>query len=275
MPLSTSDKQKVTQLEETIKKKLKDARSCFIAAESLVILITLVTIIEGIFKILDTLDEFDTWTIVFFGAIYAFTPVFSLLQINKLIAESIDFRADKSAYITYIVIACPPIRWIIGTIFAGAGICAYMTGWYFGLACIPNIVGYVFIISSFKTSLEKWNIQYADDIQRYKEEKETQKQLQLHQKEINTVSSLLTKVGNKFFVKYYNQLKDWSEPDILDIIEEDYTEETKRQRIRKAKEIFNSKLHILALKQISDDANIAVDKQTKERAKEILEQLQN
>ena len=139
------------------------------------------------------------------------------------------------------------------------------------------LVGAVCLLVSCCNVVKKYKLEYADEIQKHNERKKQLGQQQAeekqHEKELNTVIALLSKAGNKFFVKYYFELKDWSEPDILDIIQEDYTEETKIQRIRKGQEIFTKRLNKLALEIIADSANNAVDEETKQKANKLLEQI--
>lgn len=283
MELNTSDTQKVEQLEKEIKGWLKKAKISFNVAESLVlvsIFLTIILLASGVREL-----KYSVGAYIGFGVLYVMSPLYKMFYLGEFDEETSFPQKDsdkKVLYIICIVTACPLVRLILGSLFAGMLTCAYFTGWYWGLACIPNFCGYVFIISAYQIAKSKWKIQYADDIQAHTEYKEKKKQLAQKQAEAkqrenerNTVSNLLSKVGNKFFVKYYMQLRDWSEPDILDIIEEDYTEETKRQRIKQAKNIFKYGLNVLALKQISDENNVAVDTQTKEIAKSLLEKIRN
>ena len=275
------DKQKIEELEIYKKNKTKRAKICFIVAESLVLLMVLLTIIVLSIGALQRNDNIAAY--VGFSILYVAVPLVGLLFIrvfNQKLEHPNKDSDKKRDYIFYLVVFCPPVRWIMGILLAGAATCGYMTGWYFGLACIPNFVGYIFIVCAFGDAKNKWKIQYAKDIEYHKQYLEKQKQIaqqetieKQHEKELNTVIALLSKVGNKFFVKYYRELRDWSEPDILDVIQEDYTEETKLQRIRKAKEIFAKQLNKLALQRISDPSNKTVDEETRQQASNLLNQV--
>ena len=279
MSLSASDKTKIKWLKVDIDNLLKKATICFIVAQCAAIISILLIIVFSAVGILD--PNYSKGMYACFGILYGLIPIYSMHMSTRPTETGECTEEDKRIYyITYIVTACPIVRWILCPIFIGFStnfipgwygfsLLAFVeiTGRYFFTVSIPNIIGYFYMISAFKTTRQKWNIENAEAIQRKKEKENLEK-------ENNAMNNLLSQVGNKFLVKYYFQLKEWSEPDILDIIEEDYGEETKRQRIRKAKEIFNKKLEISALKQISDASNVAVDTQTKEKAKQLLNQLQ-
>ena len=274
------NKQQVKAYEDDIKDYLKKAKICFNVTVSLVLFSVLATIIllsTGLVQ-----DGYSIGAYIGFGLLYIAVPICSMLcvrEFNEVVQFPHKDSKKKNIYIFYFVLFCPPIRWIAGSVIGGMFTCAYMTGWYFGLACIPNIVGYIFMAKAYRAARDKWEIQYANEIQASKEYKEKQRQLAAqqavqkeHDKEVATALNLLSKVGNKFFVKYYFQLKDWSEPDIIDIIQEDYAEETKIQRIRKAKEIFDKNLSKVALQMIADISNNTVDEEIRQKANELLEQ---
>lgn len=79
---------------------------------------------------------------------------------------------------------------------------------------------------------------------------------------------LLTTAGMRFFVKYFNYLKSWNTSDILDIIEEDYREQDKWQRIKAAQKIFQKNLQQAALIFIANSSKI--DEATKSKAEDLL-----
>lgn len=80
---------------------------------------------------------------------------------------------------------------------------------------------------------------------------------------------LLSTAGMRFFVKYYDCLMTWNVSDILDIIEEEYTEQDKRQRVSASQKIFKSNLEQTALSIIANSSKI--DEITKNTAKNLIE----
>ena len=166
---------------------------------------------------------------------------------------------------------------ILGEINITSALASTTVGIILGCFSLFSFAGYISMGISYSNVVKKYKIEYAGDIQKEKERKSLitrqQAEEKQHEKELNAVIALLSKAGNKFFVKYYFELKDWSEPDILDIIQEDYTEETKIQRIRKGQEIFTKRLNKLALEIIADSANNSVDEETKQKANKLLEQI--
>lgn len=80
---------------------------------------------------------------------------------------------------------------------------------------------------------------------------------------------LLSASGMRFFVKYYDYLHSWNKSDILDIIEEDYSEKNKRERIEAAQKIFEKNLEKTALKLIRSGSTI--DEETVSIANKLLE----
>ena len=75
------------------------------------------------------------------------------------------------------------------------------------------------------------------------------------------LQELFKAVGKQIFVKYYYYFKDsrnYSVSDIVDIIEEDYTEKSKRSRTGHARMIFNNSWNIEALKIISN-SNVPIE----------------
>lgn len=79
---------------------------------------------------------------------------------------------------------------------------------------------------------------------------------------------LLSVAGMRFFIKYFNYLQGWNKSDILDIIEEDYQEQDKHERIEASKKIFQKNLNQVALEIISE--SIKVDEETKSQAKKMM-----
>ena len=93
-------------------------------------------------------------------------------------------------------------------------------------------------------------------------------------KQANRLDLLLQKTGKKFFVKYYTQIRDWAETDVLDAVEELYPAEMVLGRIRAGKRIFAEKLEIMALFAIVGAVN-ETDEETRQKARGLIEQALN
>ncbi len=128
-----------------------------------------------------------------------------------------------------------------------------------GLPCLIGHILYVILICKV---LKQEKIDSKD----YDEKLKNDKRLN---KNIERVKYLLEKVGSKFFVKYYNYLRNNSILDIIDVIEEQYSEETKKERISYAKTIFTENLQSLALEQILNDKNTILDEKMLKIANEL------
>lgn len=108
-----------------------------------------------------------------------------------------------------------------------------------GLGFISFICGAILACILYK------NVKRLDAVTQYGGEKGYLEYLQAEQEKFeeqtrqNTVTNLLEKIGRKFFVKYYEKLRNWSIPDIVDEIEESYSEESKLARIKEAKKNLN------------------------------------
>lgn len=84
-------------------------------------------------------------------------------------------------------------------------------------------------------------------------------------------NDLLKKCGKQFFVKYYYQLKKQNLIDIIDIIQENYSESSKKIRIINAKKIFSVNLQIEALNIIIKNEDDVANQIIIDKAKSILE----
>ena len=157
--------------------------------------------------------------------------------------------------ICILISANPLIVFIFALMSFGFG-CFYFLGYTYGLALVFLIIGHIFYVKFFVAIYNEKNSQKNSD-----------KLLDKQQKRLNY---LLGKVGSKFFVKYYVQLKNNSVLDVMDIIEELYSEETKKSRINYAKTIFAENLQKLALQQILDDKNTILDEKMQNIAQELL-----
>lgn len=134
---------------------------------------------------------------------------------------------------------------------------AILFGFYgtFGLASVPLMIGHVFFIIVY-IDMKKYNKLF----------------LSKQEPKSNTcVNKLLAKTGKVFFVKYYNQLKTFNLTDIIDIIQENYSEQTKKNRIISAKKIFSKNLQIEALSEILENKDGVASQTIIDLAESILE----
>ena len=102
------------------------------------------------------------------------------------------------------------------------------------------------------------------------EENEIKAKNAARQKRYDAATRLLEEIGRKFFVKYYEKLQNWSIPDLIDIIDENYSEEGKVERIKNAKKLFNQNLNVVALEIIVEDSNQLTDEETRKKAQSLL-----
>lgn len=132
------------------------------------------------------------------------------------------------------------------------------------------------VVAYFKTKKYKMYDEH-DGKEKYLEHLQNEKQLkslQKHQQiKIADTNRLLETIGIKFFVKYYDKLEKWSTADLLDEIEENYSEENKIIRIKSAKEIFNQNLNITALEIIANDNKQLTNDETRDKALELLKKV--
>ena len=108
-----------------------------------------------------------------------------------------------------------------------------------------------------------------DDILMKKQIEEQQEQKEA-KKNKNFCKKMLSRCGMRFFVKYYDILKTWAIPDIMDEISENYTEDSKRERAECAQRIFSKNLQQVALGLVADDIH-GIDEKTRLAAYEIIE----
>ena len=128
-------------------------------------------------------------------------------------------------------------------------------------------IGHIFTILAFVKMRKEIT---AEDRAKAKETKILAEEERKKEKEDERCRNLLSETGKLFFIKYYEQLKNWNPTDIFDIIEENYSEEIKRKRISFAKEIFKQNLEVRALEEIADSTQNVVDEETIHKAQEIL-----
>lgn len=118
-----------------------------------------------------------------------------------------------------------------------------------------------------------WESLLTDDQEDYtlmKKQIEEQQEQKEAEKNKNFCKKMLSRCGMRFFVKYYDILKTWAIPDIMDEISENYTEDSKRERAECAQRIFSKNLQQVALGLIADDIH-GIDEKTRLAAYEIIE----
>lgn len=118
-----------------------------------------------------------------------------------------------------------------------------------------------------------WESLLTDDQEDYtlmKKQIEEQQEQKEAEKNKNFCKKMLSRCGMRFFVKYYDILKTWAIPDIMDEISENYTEDSKRERAECAQRIFSKNLQQVALGLVADDIH-GIDEKTRLAAYEIIE----
>lgn len=137
------------------------------------------------------------------------------------------------------------------------------------LCALPNILSSIFSYYVFcLIEKDEKYIEYTNSKSNFIDNDCKKNQKQFENSNSN-VKNLLAQTGKKFFIKYYNQLKSWNPVDISDCITENYSDETKNQRIKNGKKIFEKGLEILALKAVLNDTDGVIDNETKTLAQNI------
>lgn len=131
----------------------------------------------------------------------------------------------------------------------------------YGLASVPMIAGYIFQIIAL-VKMTKYNKLFKYQ----SKEKETN-----NEKKLNQAKKLLADTGKIFFINYYDQLKKYNTIDVIDIIKENYSEESKKHRIVSAKKIFSLNIQTDALKIIVQNEDGVASQEIIDKAKSLLE----
>lgn len=147
---------------------------------------------------------------------------------------------------------------------------AYFLGYSF-LSRIFSFIAAIFLIHALKLMKKEWkesppNFYVEEQIE--KQQKNIESELLWKQKRCN---DLLKKCGKQFFVKYYYQLKKQNLIDVIDIIQENYNESSKKSRIINAKKIFSVNLQIEALNIIIKNEDDVANQTIIDKANSILE----
>lgn len=131
----------------------------------------------------------------------------------------------------------------------------------YGLASVPMIVGHIFQIIAL-VEMTKYNKLFKYQ----SKEKEIN-----NEKKLNRAKKLLSDTGKIFFINYYDQLKKYNAIDIIDIIKENYSEESKKHRIVSAKKIFSLNIQTDSLKIIVQNEDGVASQEIIDKAKSLLE----
>lgn len=276
---------------DTIKKRGKGLRIWLIISLIMRIANLISVIVTYIFissNLLDNTFSSSTWIAIFFFIFERmFFTFFCIVELNKVIIgnhQSLDdpLKCLRNAK-WYCIgsIALVAIALLVG-LCAHWSFIAYAIG-YTSLGSITFIVGSIMVFCllgdiDYENNIRQYGSEeaYIDALLTEKENKEIAKQQSEHeqslQKEHEKTAKLLENIGTKFFVKYYDKLQNWSVPDIIDEIEENYSEESKLNRIKKAKKLFELGLNTTALEIISKSKNKTTDDNTREKALQLLNQ---
>lgn len=276
---------------ETIKKKTAKLRIWFIISLIMRIVCLSSVIITRILMsngFLDNTRSSYFWAAAFFFILekILFT-LFCIIELNKVINgsnQSLDDplkRLHSAKWFCIGSIALTAIALLVA-------LCAHAAFIAEAIGC-TSLGSITFVVGSIMIFCLLSDINYENNVRQYgseeayidaliaEKEKQTlvkndKKAEQEAQKTHEKTAKLLEEIGTKFFVKYYEKLQNWSVPDILDEIEENYSEENKLNRIKKAKKLFELELNVIALEIISNDKNKITADDTRQKAQTLLEQ---
>ena len=256
-------------LSKKIKRNLKKTRICYVIAFIIFIVqflldltINFATIISNKIKISFVLIAFSDWT-WWSALIWIISSFFfGIFAEKNFVVKPPSFVGfmDKNVYtypkttlvitMTVALILSDPIITALTCFLLG------QKGTY-GLSIIPAILGHIFLIIAY-VNVIKFNNRINN------KEKEQKRRT-------DKANLLLSKTGKMFVIKYYNQLKTQNTIDIIDIIQENYSETTKTNRISSAKKIFSSNLQTEALNIILKNDDGVVNQELLNLAKIFLE----
>lgn len=236
------------------------------------VLIIILAIIEGL-KISESNFMHNNYLFLFVLAVLnIIIPAISLSELRKIvIAPNTSYAIE---ILKRILKGCAIIPLLFVFVSAVALIFQYME--------IMRALGYAslgtisFIFCVLMTWVAYGNIKKSqqettETIAQDAIDKVTQENIVDETKKRETTLRLLEEIGRKFFIKYYEKLKNWSIPDIVDIIEENYSEESKLTRIKQSKKIFGLNLDKMALEIISNDTQNLIDNDTRQKATYLLQ----
>lgn len=137
---------------------------------------------------------------------------------------------------------------------------------------------FIYIAEGFlrhaKCLIKKELINSIDYIKEKQAENERKTQEEKQKKDLKDsiqAKKLLADTGKIFFINYYDQLKKYNTIDVIDIINENYSEESKKRRIVSAKKIFSLNIQTDALKIIVQNEDGVASQEIIDKAKSLLE----
>lgn len=276
---------------DTLKKKSTKLRIVFLISLIMRTINLLSVIITNILiscNIINSTSSNQTWGLIFFflmGKIILTCVCFgNVNQINNANYQSLDepIKWLKQVKYSCIISLCFFVVILLISLCFQQGVPAFALG-YTSLGSLTFIIGGIMTFClcgdiDYEKKVKQYGSEaaYIEALLQEKENKDNAKQQmnaeQAMQKEHDKTVRLLEEIGKKFFVKYYDKLQNWSIPDIVDEIEENYSEESKLNRIKKAKKIFELGLNNIALEIISNSENKTTDDITQNKALQLLEQ---
>ena len=263
-----------------IKQNLKHTKIWYIIAAIVFLIQFIIDLIFGLSKIISNkisinivLIAFSDWTwwCIFFWVIGSFfIGIFvektyrlpKLLEENSMNNTEYTFLPKKFVLnmTVEIIITSPLIVALLSVLYGQNG--AY------GLAIIPVIIGHVCFVKAYFQTRKFFNFINKEYYAKIKEQ--TRKTREQNDKTAK-VNFLLNKTGKAFFIKYYNQLKTQNLIDIIDVVQENYTEKAKTKRILNAKKIFLKDLQIETLNIILKNGDGVLNQELLNLAKTLLE----
>lgn len=202
----------------------------------------------------DMIDSFDVFNWIVLLLMILLSIIVGI-PINKYVIKTRFAPIPKNVMDTTLceLVGCNPYL---------VALVAFLWGYNgtYGLASIPLIIGHIFFIIVY-VNMKKYNKLYTKHLKVLAEQLSKQK----------NATDLLKKCGKCFFIKYYYQLKKQNLIDVVDAIQENYSEDTKKSRIVNAKKIFYKNLQIEALNEILKNEDGAIGQTFIDSAKAILE----
>lgn len=132
--------------------------------------------------------------------------------------------------------------------------------------CLLNIFNPSHILA-----LIAYRLLYGNEIRRRKNKIRIAEQVRISNEQDSF--NLIKQCGMAFFVKYYLQLKNMNDIDLIDIISESYPYEVKMERVVAGKQIITKGLDKLVLSKITNCTNEQISEETIANAKSILNKM--
>lgn len=190
-------------------------------------------------------------TIVYNTSGWIVAIIVSLIPIFVMLIDVIRYFIDKSYHFS---------NW------------PYLCGGLFVSHCFIYIAEGFLIHAKCLIKKELINsIDYIKEKQAENERKTQEEKQKRDLKNSNQAKKLLADTGKIFFINYYDQLKKYNTIDVIDIIKENYSEESKKHRIVSAKKIFSLNIQTDALKIIVQNEDGVASQEIIDKAKSLLE----